>query len=86
MLFLDLSNFNKRSIFFLNIQLLGQGKQLHPAVSPDQTDQRLKEYLEKGKTLEHFDHIWMGLDMFTMPTKHFGWKGMTEAFRKVLAT
>ena len=67
----------------MTLQILGKGKKLHPDVTPEQTDKRLKEYMKKGKKLENFDYTWMGLDMFTIPTKYFGWEGMTQAFRKV---
>ena len=76
-------NIGRTNCYFVTQQLLGKGQKLHPEVSPEQTKKRLKEYMKKGKKLENFDHTWMGLDLFTIPTKYFGWEGMTQAFKKV---
>ena len=68
------------------LQIVGKGQTLHPNVSPERTDQRLKEYVKKGKKPEFFTVGELGLDMFIIPTTYFGWKGVTETFKKVQPT
>ena len=68
------------------LQIVGKGQVLHPNISPERTDQRLKEYVKKGKKQEFFTVGELGLDMFTIPTAYFGWKGVSTTFKKVQYT
>jgi len=64
-------------------QLFPEGKDPHPAHTPDEIDKNFREWVEKGKPEDQFDHTAMGLDMLTIPTRHFGWEGITETMKKV---
>jgi hypothetical protein len=48
-------------------------------------DQQFKEWVEKGKPEDQFDHTAMGLDLMSIPTKYFGWEGVTETMKKVFS-
>jgi hypothetical protein len=65
-------------------QLFPEGKEPHPAHTPEEIDKTFREWVEKGKPEDQFDHTAMGLDMLTIPTKHFGWEGITETMKKVM--
>ena len=43
----------------------------------------MRKWFKAGKPKDQFDSTWMGLDMLTFPTKHFGWKGITTTMKKV---
>ena len=60
------------------------GKVPHENHAPEVIDKRWREWAEKGKPKDKFDHTAMGLDMLTAPTKHFGWKGITATMKKVV--
>jgi hypothetical protein len=53
--------------------------------TPEVTDKHFIEWVEKGKPEDQFDHAEMGLDMMTIPTKFFGWEGITETMKKVFS-
>lgn len=63
---------------------MGKDKTVHSNFAPEKTDERLKAYVAGGKDLKNFNPTSMGLDMFTIPTKYFGWEEITVAFRKVV--
>lgn len=53
----------------------------HP--TPEGTDKQFREWVEQGKPEDQFDHGLMGLNMMIIPTKFFGWEGITETMKKV---
>ena len=55
----------------------------NPNHSPEESDKRWNEWVKNGKPADKFDHTDMGLQMLTIPAKHFGWEGMTETMKKV---
>ena len=60
-----------------------EGKDPHPAHTSEEIDKNFREWVKKGKPEDQFDHIAMGLDMMTIPTKFLGWEGITETMKKV---
>jgi len=44
---------------------------------------QLEKWSKDGKDVEKFDPVWMGLYMFTLPTKAFGWEGITQTMAAV---
>jgi hypothetical protein len=63
--------------------LIPEGKYPHNDHTPEVVDRNFREWVENGKQEDKFDHTAMGLDMMTIPTKYFGWEGMTETMKKV---
>jgi hypothetical protein len=56
---------------------------LHVEIQGDKPINKMKEWFKAGKPKDKFDSIWMGLDMMTYPTKHFGWEGITVTMKAV---
>ena len=67
--------------FVHDVQLVPDGTT--PRGDQSSLDEQFREWVQNGKPEDKFDHTFMGLDMMTIPTKYFGWEGITETMKKV---
>ena len=56
---------------------------LDQQIRSDKSIKDMRNWFKAGKPKDKFDPVSMGLDMLTLPTKHFGWKGITATMKKV---
>ena len=55
----------------------------HEEYSNGKVEEKLKQWSKEGKKAEKFDHTWMGLGLLALPTRHFGWDGITKTMKVV---
>ena len=55
----------------------------HEQYAKGKVEEKLKQWSKDGKDAAKFDHTWMGLGLLTLPTRHFGWDGITKTMKVV---
>ncbi len=55
----------------------------HEEYANGKVEEKLKQWSKEGKDPSKFDHTWMGLGLLALPTRHFGWEGITKTMKVV---